>query len=155
MLSVAGSPLRHSVLSGDIYLVPRGSETVIGATVERAGFDLTVVPEAIERLRAAAVRSCPALGAAAVVRAWAGLRPATPDMLPILGADPAAPDLVYACGHSKNGILLAPATAAAIVAQVAGGGPLTSGLDLARFAIGRFGFLPGDGGLRTDLMDNP
>jgi glycine oxidase len=135
MLAVASSAVRHSVLSDHVYLVPRVGEIVVGATVEHAGFDLTVVGEAIERLRQAAVRACPALIDAPVVRSWAGTRPGTPDMLPILGADPADSRLVYACGHSKNGILLAPATATAIAAIMSGNAPP---FDITPFAIDRF-----------------
>ena len=91
MLAVAGPPLRHAVMGDDVYLVPRDGEIAIGATVEEAGFDVTIDPNAIERLRQAAIRVCPALRDAAVLRTWAGIRPATPDMLPILGAEPDRP----------------------------------------------------------------
>lgn len=135
MLAVASSAIRHSVLTDHVYLVPRVGEIVIGATVEHAGFDLSVKPDAIEGLRQAAIRACPSLARAPILRSWAGIRPATPDMLPILGADPTDPRLVYACGHSKNGILLAPATATGIAAIVSGGRPP---IDLGPFAIDRF-----------------
>jgi glycine oxidase len=136
MLALASSAVRHSVLSDHVYLVPRFGEIVVGATVEHAGFDLTVDSDAIEGLRRAAVGACPALADAPLVRSWAGIRPATPDMLPILGVEPRDPRLVYAGGHSKNGILLAPATATAIAAIVSG---RTPPIDLTPFAIGRFG----------------
>ena len=135
MLAVASTALRHAVMGDDIYLVPRPSEIAIGATAEHAGFDATVSPDAIETLRQAAIRICPSLGAAPVIRSWAGLRPATPDLLPILGPDPSEPKLLYACGHSKNGILLAPATALAI-ADLALGRPAS--FDLTPFRIDRF-----------------
>jgi glycine oxidase len=114
MLALAAAPLTCSIMGEDVYLVPRGRETLVGATVEEAGFDTGVDAHAIEQMRRAAVELCPELRDAAVARTWAGIRPATPDMLPIIGADPEVPSLVYACGHSKNGILLAPATAAAL-----------------------------------------
>jgi len=136
MLAVGGVRLQHAVMGDEIYLVPRASEIAIGATVEEADFDVTVVPESIEDLRQSAIRVCPALRDAPVVRSWAGIRPATPDMLPILGADPSDERLIYACGHSKNGILLAPATAAAIAALAVGD---AAPFDLTPFRADRFG----------------
>jgi glycine/D-amino acid oxidase-like deaminating enzyme len=118
-----------------VYIVPRGREIVIGATAERVGFDTTVNPERIQSLRRSASAICPALADASVSRAWAGIRPATPDMLPIIGRDPDVPQLLYACGHSKNGILLAPATARAITELVTGNG---NTLDTSEFSISRF-----------------
>jgi glycine oxidase len=135
MIALRGSPLRHPVMTPDVYIVPRGAETAVGATTERAGFDLATTGPAIAELRAGAVRACPALAQAPLDRAWAGLRPATPDMLPILGPDPEQPSLLYACGHSKNGILLAPATAEFVVAQVTGD---QTDLDGSPFSITRF-----------------
>ena len=135
MLAVAGRPLRHAVMSDEVYLVPREAEIAIGATVEEAGFDVTVDPESIEHLRQAAIRVCPALRDAAVLRTWAGIRPATPDMLPILGAEPTDERLIYACGHSKNGILLAPATAISMAAVVL---ERSAPFDLTPFRADRF-----------------
>jgi glycine/D-amino acid oxidase-like deaminating enzyme len=135
MLALEAVGLRHAVMAPDVYLVPREREILIGATSEHAGFDTTTSAEAINGLRAAAERLYPGLSSAKVVRAWAGIRPATPDMLPIIGNDPNAPQILYACGHSKNGILLAPATAKAIAALAQGGDPEW---DLSAFSISRF-----------------
>lgn len=135
MLAVASSAPHSPVMGNDVYLVPREHEVVIGATVEHAGFDTTVDPAAIAQLHRLAAELCPPLGDAQVLRTWAGIRPATPDMRPILGRDPDVPALVYACGHSKNGILLAPATARSIATLVAGGEPP---YDLTPFSIVRF-----------------
>jgi len=135
MLSVASVGLGHPVMGDDVYIVPRRTEIAIGATAEHAGFDTSVFPEAIERLRRSAAAICPALGDAPVVRTWAGIRPATPDMLPILGADPDHPRLIYACGHSKNGILLAPATAMCIAALATESAPP---FDIGPFSVMRF-----------------
>jgi glycine oxidase len=135
MLAVQFSGLAHAVMSDSVYLVPRGSETVIGATAERMGFDVTITAVAIEVLRRAATEVCPQLSVSAITSTWAGLRPATPDLLPIIGPDPADPRLIYACGHSKNGILLAPATAAAVRDLVQGHSTVAN---LAPFAIARF-----------------
>ena len=135
MLTLRGGTLRHSIMAVDVYLVPRAEDVAVGATSENAGFDTTIDPQTIERLRQAAVRVYPALAGAPVVRQWAGLRPATPDMLPIIGADPTQPSLIYACGHSRNGILLAPETAR-VVSRLALGAP--AGADLSPFAVTRF-----------------
>ena len=135
MLALASNLLRHCVMSDDVYLVPRATEIAIGATVEEAGFDTTVIPEAVESLRQAAIRLCPALRDAPMLRSWAGLRPATPDLLPILGSEPNDPRVIYACGHSKNGILLAPATGMAISALAMG---QLAPFDLTPFGVDRF-----------------
>jgi glycine/D-amino acid oxidase-like deaminating enzyme len=124
------------IMGADVYIVPRRDEIVVGATVEHAGFDLTIIDDSIERLRSAAARVVPSLASASIKRRWAGTRPATPDMLPIIGADPAASRLIYACGHSKNGILLAPATARAVTSLVRG---LPSEFRLEPFSVTRFG----------------
>lgn len=136
MLAVRFSDLKHAVMADDVYLVPRGRETVIGATVERAGFDMSTTTVAIDRLRRAAIELCPQLAACTITRSWAGIRPATPDMLPIIGPDPADRRLIYACGHSKNGILLAPATASAVSALVQN---RPTAVNMTPFSIARFG----------------
>jgi len=136
MLALGATSLSHPVMADDVYLVPRESEIAVGATTEHAGFDTVTTPDAIAALRAAAVKVCPTLATAPVLRAWAGIRPATPDMLPIIGRDLDVRWLLYACGHSKNGILLAPGTARAIVALVQEKRPEW---DLAPFSISRFG----------------
>jgi glycine oxidase len=134
--AVRGLPLRHVVLAPDAYLVGRGRDrTLVGSTMEDVGFDAATTPSGLKTLRAAAGVACPALDGAPLIEAWSGLRPATPDLLPILGADPDRPSLIYACGHSRNGILLAPLTAAVLGAILAGEAP---GWDLSPFGIGRF-----------------
>jgi glycine oxidase len=135
MLAVGSTALTRAVMGDDIYLVPRTGEIAIGATVEEAGFDATVLPEAIENLRQSAIRVCPVLRDAPVLRSWAGIRPATPDMLPLIGSDPDDERLIYACGHSKNGILLAPATAVAIACLALGN---DVPFELTPFRVDRF-----------------
>ncbi|HEU4630751.1 MAG TPA: FAD-dependent oxidoreductase [Gemmatimonadaceae bacterium] len=140
MLAVADVPLRHVVYGAGGYTVPRGDQTLLGSTMERTGFDVHVTTDGLERVHEVAAAICPALARAPEVERWAGLRPVTPDGLPILGPDPEHPHLVYACGHSRNGILLAALTGDAVAALVGGSAPPG---DLAPFAVTRFATPPG------------
>jgi glycine oxidase len=93
------------------YLVPRGDgRLLVGATVERKGFDERVTAEGIRTLLHAAIESVPALCDFALTETWAGLRPGTPDGRPFIGPTP-VDGLLLATGHFRNGILLAPVTA--------------------------------------------
>lgn len=133
-LRVEGAPLETLVGSEDVYLVPRPDGTVIlGSTVERVGFRKAVTAEAVSRLIAAAIRLVPSLGRAQFASAWSGLRPGTPDGLPLLGDSPVR-GLVLATGHFRNGILLAPATARALADRLTG----RASPDLSAFSILRF-----------------
>ncbi len=106
-------PVRR-VVRGPAYLVPRADgRLLVGATVEHVGFVKAVTPEGITRLLGDALRMFPALSAAPIVETWCGLRPDTPDHLPILGPTDVE-GLWLATGHYRNGILLAPATARAL-----------------------------------------
>jgi len=111
-------PLDEVHRSEHVYIVPRthgpqAGTALIGATVEDAGFDTAVHPAALDALRALAAELLPQLASpteAPMVESWAGLRPATPDALPVLGACSRHGHFI-ASGHYRNGILLAPATA--------------------------------------------
>jgi glycine oxidase len=130
--------LKHVVRAPDIYLIPRSDGRLLaGATVEDVGFDKRTVPETIQGLRRAALALLPALVNARVLEDWAGLRPGTPDNLPILGPTP-IPGYFVATGHFRDGILLAPATAR-VMAQVMAG--RTPECDLTAFSAERFGEL--------------
>lgn len=110
MIALEAPGLLPTILhSSGMYAIQRGSRVLVGATMERVGFDLDLTDAARSHLRKAAARLVPALGAAPLREQWAGLRPGTPDDLPILGPDPDVQGLIYACGHFRNGILLAPA----------------------------------------------
>jgi glycine/D-amino acid oxidase-like deaminating enzyme len=128
--------LRRPVHCNDSYLVPRPDCTVAGSTMEWVGYDSSTTSDAIDALCAAAARLCPALARARRSVAWAGLRPVTPDRLPLLGRDPDNPFLIYACGHSRNGVLMTPTTADAITGLVFED-RLT--FDLTQFRPDRFG----------------
>lgn len=92
------------------YLLARGAEALVGSTMESVGFDASTTPEAETHLAGVAGRLVPALADGSVSRHWAGLRPLTPDGLPIIGRDPAVEGLWYATGHGRNGILFAALT---------------------------------------------
>ena len=125
--------LTRVVQSEEVYVVPRGDSLLLGSTAERTGFEKRVTAGAVRRLIAAAVRLLPSLEGATFRRAWAGLRPGTPDGLPLLGAA-GVPGLYLATGHFRNGILLAPVTALAMADELSG----ESSRDLAPFSARRF-----------------
>jgi glycine oxidase len=139
LLAVESIPpiFRHVVDSPRCYLVPRSEGRVIaGATVERTGFRKTVTPRGIVGLLRGALEIAPGLADAAILETWSGLRPGTPDDLPILGPDPEVGGLFYATGHFRNGILLAPLTGELIADLLLGRSPAPG---LAPFSIARFG----------------
>jgi len=129
-------PARHIVRTPRCYLVTRGDgRVVLGATQEEQGFDTTVTAEGVYRLLEAAWEVLPEIGELELVRARAGLRPGTPDNSPAVGAG--EPDgLVWATGHHRNGIMLAPFTARAVT-ELLTRGELPSAF--APFRPGRFG----------------
>ena len=110
------------VISGPAYLIPRWGpdegRLVVGATMEDAGFDRITTPEARQQLHEAATSMIPELADEPVVDCWAGLRPGISDERPVLGPDPDLRGLLWATGHFRNGILLAPATAHLVRALV-------------------------------------
>src|SRR5712692_4972071 len=135
MKSVRASAPRHVVVGGDCYLVPRrDGRLLIGSTMERVGFDRRVTPDAIAALTAAACDLVPGLRQAPRLETWAGLRPATDDDSPAIGFG-ALPGLLYAFGHLRNGILLAPITARIVVHLLRGEDPE---VDLSAFNPLRF-----------------
>jgi glycine oxidase len=133
----APRPAIPSILFGeDVYLVPRRDGTLAaGATVERVGFDVRTTAEGLRSLLAAASALVPGLAECTFLRAWAGLRPATPDLCPLIGRVPDCDGLSVATGHYRNGILLAPLTGLWIADSLLHG----EAADLpAAFAPGRF-----------------
>jgi glycine oxidase len=103
--------LKHVIRSPEIYLIPRSDGRIlVGTTVEEAGFDKRTDVATIQRFHRSAMAMVPELRNARILGDWAGLRPGTPDALPILGAT-ATPGYYVATGHFRDGILLAPVTA--------------------------------------------
>jgi glycine oxidase len=122
----------RAVLYADhAYAVERGGKAILGSTMERAGFDCRVTNEGLAEIQQRVTRLLPALGALPVERAWAGLRPVTPDGLPIVGPDEGVEGLLYATGHGRNGILFAALTGEAIGDLVTKG---RTDLDISTFA---------------------
>lgn len=116
-------PVRHTVRalveSRPVYLVPRaGGEVVLGATQYEAGFDREVTVGGVRDLLADAERVLPGLAEYALLECAAGLRAGSRDNLPLVGA--LEPGVLVAAGHHRNGLLLAPVTADAVHAMVAG-----------------------------------
>ena len=135
LVAYAMVPLRHVAYGPRGYIVPRGETTIGGSTMENVGFDANTTEEGITRVRGAAEEICPGLASASKVTAWAGLRPITPDMLPIIGFDPRHESVLYACGHSRNGVLMAPLTGD-LIADLVTATPLSH--DLSQFRPDRF-----------------
>ena len=106
-----GWTLKYVVRDEHVYIVPRNDGRIIlGATMEDAGYDKTVHQTVIDRFLMAGAALVPKLKNAPIVEAWAGLRPATPSGLPMIG-ETRLPGYYLAVGHLRNGILLAPITA--------------------------------------------
>ena len=110
----SATQLRHVLRSERGYIVPRDAATpqylVTGSTLEDAGFEKRVTPRGLEQILSAAQELAPNLAGAEIVDTWCGLRPDTPDHLPLLGPGELS-GLTIATGHYRNGILLAPITA--------------------------------------------
>jgi glycine oxidase len=136
--------IRATVRGTDVYLVPRADgEVVVGATQEERGPDRTVTAGAVHDLLRDALSVLPVTSELELAETCAGLRPGTPDNGPVVGpaAGPgvgaAGPDgLLLATGHYRNGILMSPVTADAIVAHLTG---QPAAPEWEPFAPGRFG----------------
>jgi glycine oxidase len=111
--------IERTIRTPEVYVVPRATgEVVVGATVEERGFDTTVTAGAVHELLREAYRAVPELAELEFVEASAGLRPGTPDNVPIV-AHGLLDGLVIATGHYRNGILLAPTAAERVAGLVA------------------------------------
>jgi glycine oxidase len=107
-----GAPLNHIVWGPDCYVVPwQNSNVLVGATVEDVGFDERTTAAGVRDLLDAVCELLPEAWRATFIEARVGLRPATGDGLPFLGPSERSDRIVYATGHYRNGVLLAPLTA--------------------------------------------
>ena len=134
--------LKCVVRSPHVYIIPRGDGRVtVGATIEHAGFDARVDDRTISGLIQAAQRLVPELALSTPPKSWAGLRPGTPDDLPVMGPalDPRTRHPLQRCwlatGHYRDGILLAPGTARVMAQAITGE---STDLPLDPFTAARF-----------------
>jgi glycine oxidase len=129
-------PLGHILFSSGGYVVAKANGTVLAGTTEEEGiFEPRPTAAAVQMITEIALELVPRLQGASFAGAWAGLRPATPDRLPIIGRPPGWRGIVLATGHFRNGILLAPVTAHVIVDLLTGRSPR---LEIDAFDPSRF-----------------
>src|SRR6185369_8872017 len=137
-LSAKPQLTRHVIYSPRGYLVPRQDGRLIaGSTTERVGYLKMVTAGGVKSILMNASEISPAIERLPLVTSWAGLRPRAPDGLPLLGPCDEIEGLIYATGHYRNGILLAPLTGELIAETVVDG--RISG-ELATFSPNRFRF---------------
>jgi glycine oxidase len=128
--------LGPSVFSSRGYLVQRRDGRILaGSTTDEAGYDKSITLAGLEKITRGALANVPALGAIPFREAWAGLRPATRDLLPVLGPSPSIPNVFYATGHFRSGILLSAITGE-LLADLSLG--RTPAIDLTPFSPARF-----------------
>jgi glycine/D-amino acid oxidase-like deaminating enzyme len=137
-LEAPSATISRIVSGAGTYLLPRTAGAMArvwaGATVEDVGWGKRTTAAARTTLHQGAAALVPALEGARVFEHWSGLRPGTPDALPVLGPDPDVAGLFYATGHFRNGILLAPITARLLASTLTGERPS----ELSPFRIERF-----------------
>jgi glycine oxidase len=128
--------VKHNIYSCRGYVIPRlGGFLIAGSTTEHSGYDKRVTAGGVASIIERATEILPSFDQLAIVETWAGLRPHSPDDLPILGEDSDVAGLIYATGHYRNGILLAPITAKAISELITKG---ESSINIAPFSAARF-----------------
>jgi glycine oxidase len=128
--------ITHAIENDRCYLLPRSDGRLLaGATVEDCGFQRGPTVAGIGSMMAAAIAVAPGIADLPIIETWMDYRPGTPDDLPIIGEDPEMRGLIYATGHFRNGILLAPATAEAVADVITATPPAL----IAPFSIARFG----------------
>jgi glycine oxidase len=142
MAPVIAHTIRATVRGADVYLVPRADgEVIVGATQEERGPDQTVTAGAVHDLLHDAMSVLPVTSELILAETCAGLRPGTPDNGPVVGGF-GSPGLLLATGHYRNGILMSPVTADAIVACLTGQPPAA---EWEPFTPGRFTAKPAVG----------
>jgi glycine oxidase len=130
------TPIRRVVFTAVGYLVPKPRGRLLaGSTMEEAGYNKSVTLAGMEAIARGAAEMAPSLAAIPFREAWAGFRPATKDRLPVLGPSPSAPNVFYATGHYRSGILLSAITGELIAGLIAGRKPP---VDVAPFSPARF-----------------
>lgn len=125
LLQAEPDMLRHIVLSGGHYLIPRADDgqIVVGSTVEDTGFDASTTEQALTELKAFTAGLVPELVQAPVTAHWAGLRPGCGQGIPYIGPHPDVQGLYVNAGHFRNGIVMAPASAELLADLMTGQSP--------------------------------
>lgn len=116
--------LEHILYQDGLYLVPRrDGHLLAGSTLEDAGFDASTTPEILQKLHEAACNLLPGLRAHAPVRSWAGLRPGSPDNIPVIDRHPDYDNVWVSSGHFRYGITMAPAGSRLLAELMLGSSP--------------------------------
>jgi glycine oxidase len=132
---LAEGVLPHILYRDDFYLIPRRDGHILaGSTVEDAGFDKSTTADAVTELAAKAHALLPQLEHAPLVKHWSGLRPGSPDNLPVIARHPQLDNLYISTGHYRYGVTMAPASAE-ILAQLVCGEALADGADAYAFPL--------------------
>jgi glycine oxidase len=125
LFRAAPGKVRHIVLQGNHYLVPRRDGRVLaGSTVEYVGFDKSTTRKAYDELHAAAVALISSLASCPVEQHWAGLRPGSEQGIPLIGQHPRRGGLYLNAGHFRNGVVMAPASARLLADLILGRSPI-------------------------------
>lgn len=133
LLQAEPGVVRHIVLSGGHYLIPRADgQIVVGSTIEDVGFDAVTTDQALAELQTFAAALVPALAHAPVTAHWAGLRPGCGQGIPYIGSHPEIQGLYVNAGHYRNGIVMAPASAELLADLMTGQTPV---IDPAPYAL--------------------
>lgn len=121
LFKFATPPLRHIVLQGGLYFIPRrDGHLLVGSTLEDVGFDKNITQTAYADLRQRAEAVLPQLHGMPLVQHWAGLRPATPHNIPTIGRHPHLKNLYINSGHFRYGVTMAPASAEILLNEITG-----------------------------------
>jgi glycine oxidase len=116
--------LEHIILKDGFYLVPRkDGHLLAGSTIEDAGFDTSTTPEALNTLHQNACHLLPSLQGHSPIKSWAGLRPGSPDNLPVIGRHPDFENLWIHTGHFRYGVTMVPASSRLLVELMTGTTP--------------------------------
>lgn len=111
--------LKHTIFHDKYYIVPRNNgELVIGATMQENDWSEQVSLNGIETLIQKAKALLPSIGQRNMTASWSGLRPQTFNQKPIIGYHPEDHTILFATGHYRNGVLLAPATGEMITSLI-------------------------------------
>lgn len=121
LYKLAPGVLNHMLYCQDFYLIPRSDGYILaGSTVEDAGFDKATTTIAAQHLAARAAALLPALGKAPIIKHWSGLRPGSPDNVPVIARHPQFENLYLNTGHFRYGVTMAPASARLLDALIMG-----------------------------------